>query len=386
MSEVPASEDGAPLGVYIHWPYCERICPYCDFNVVRDRGRSARAEALVEAIAADLEAQAALTGPMRLASVYFGGGTPSLMRPEAVGRLVELAGRLWSPEGALEVTLEANPTDAEVDRFAAFRAAGVNRLSLGVQALDDAALDFLKRNHDAAAAERAVATAVNTFPRVSLDLIYALPGRDEADWRATLRRAAELGTEHVSAYQLTIEHTTPFGRAVERGRMPSPDPDKGADLYEATVEALAALGFDAYEVSNFARGAAARSRHNLVYWRGEAYVGAGPGAHGRLTRDGARWATEAERGIEAYVQTVAETGTGFVRQERLSAQEALEERILMGLRVDEGVALADIAALGRVGALDPLVEGGWLSVADGRVRATPAGRLLLDRVSGELLA
>jgi putative oxygen-independent coproporphyrinogen III oxidase len=386
LTDLSASEDGAPLGVYIHWPYCERICPYCDFNVVRDRGRSAKAEALVEAIAADLEAQAALTGPMRLASVYFGGGTPSLMPPEAVARLVALARRLWAPEADLEVTLEANPTDAEVDRFSAFRAAGVNRLSLGVQALDDAPLEFLKRNHDAAAAERAVATAVKTVPRVSLDLIYALPGQGEAEWRATLARAAELGVEHVSAYQLTIEGTTPFGRAVARGRMPGPDPDRGADLYEATVAALAELGFDAYEVSNFARGTQARSRHNLVYWRGQAYVGAGPGAHGRLTLDGARWATEAERGIEAYVQKVAETGTGWAVREAFTPQETLEERILMGLRVDEGVALSDIAALDRLAALEPLVEGGWLMVEGDRVRATPAGRLLLDRVSGELLA
>ncbi len=376
----------APLGVYIHWPYCERICPYCDFNVVRDRGRSARAEALVEAIAADLEAQAALTGPMRLASIYFGGGTPSLMPPEAVARLVDLARRLWAPESELEVTLEANPTDAEVDRFEAFRAAGVNRLSLGVQALDDKALDFLKRNHDAAAAERAVATAVRVFPRVSLDLIYAMPGQGEADWRATLARAAELGTEHVSAYQLTIEATTPFGRAVERGRMPAPDSDRGADLYETTVAALGELGFDAYEVSNFARGPKARSRHNLVYWRGQAYVGAGPGAHGRLSLEGVRWATEAERGIETYVRQVAETGTGWAKREAFTPIETLEERILMGLRVDEGVALADIAALDRLAALEPLVADGWLSVGDGRVRATQAGRLLLDRVTGELLA
>ena len=380
------AEAGAPLGVYIHWPYCERICPYCDFNVVRDRGRSARAEALTAAIAADLRAQAALAGPGRLASIYFGGGTPSLMPPEAVGELIALARGLWTPAPDLEITLEANPTDAEIGRFRAFAEAGVNRLSLGVQALDDAALGLLKRNHDAAAALRAVETAVGVFPRVSLDLIYALPGQTAQAWTGTLRRATALGTEHVSAYQLTIEATTPFGRAVGRGQMAAPDADRGADLYETTIETLAGLGFDAYEVSNFAKGRAARSRHNLVYWRGEAYVGVGPGAHGRVVMDGARYATEAESGIEAYIRRVAETGTGWTRREPVAPSEVLEERILMGLRIDEGVALDDVAALGRLDALAPLTEGGWLTVDGGRVRATRAGRLLLDRVTGELLA
>jgi len=366
------AEAGAPLGVYIHWPYCERICPYCDFNVVRDRGRSARAEALTAAIAADLRAQAALAGPGRLASIYFGGGTPSLMPPEAVGELIALARGLWTPAPDLEITLEANPTDAEIGRFRAFAEAGVNRLSLGVQALDDAALGLLKRNHDAAAALRAVETAVGVFPRVSLDLIYALPGQTAQAWTETLRRATALGTEHVSAYQLTIEATTPFGRAVGRGQMAAPDADRGADLYETTIETLAGLGFDAYEVSNFAKGRAARSRHNLVYWRGEAYVGVGPGAHGRVVMDGARYATEAE--------------SGWTRREPVAPSEVLEERILMGLRIDEGVALDDVAALGRLDALAPLTEGGWLTVDGGRVRATRAGRLLLDRVTGELLA
>ena len=207
---------------------------------------------------------------MRLVSIYFGGGTPSLMAPDAVGELIALARRLWPPQAGLEVTLEANPTDAETGRLRAFADAGVNRLSLGVQALDDAELAFLKRNHAAAAARRAVETAAALFPQVSLDLIYALPGQNAAAWTARLREAAALGTHHISAYQLSVEPATPFGRMARRGTLPRPDPDLGADLYEATVETLVPLGFDAYEVSNFARGPAARSQPQpgLLAWRG----------------------------------------------------------------------------------------------------------------------
>ena len=376
----------APLGVYIHWPYCARICPYCDFNVVRDRGRSAQAAALAAAVAADLRAQAALSGPMRLVSIYFGGGTPSLMAPDAVGELIALAQRLWPPEAGLEVTLEANPTDAETGRLRAFADAGVNRLSLGVQALDDAELAFLKRNHDAAAARRAVETAAELFPQVSLDLIYALPGQNAAAWTARLREAAALGTHHISAYQLSVEPATPFGRMARRGTLPRPDPDLGADLYEATVEMLVPLGFDAYEVSNFARGPAARSRHNRVYWRGEAYVGVGPGAHGRLATGDRRLATEAEAGIDAYIARVDAEGTGWALSVPMTAVEVLEERVLMGLRTHEGIAWADLEALGRVAALAALLDEGWLTADAGRVCATPRGRLLLDSLTGRLLA
>jgi oxygen-independent coproporphyrinogen-3 oxidase len=254
----------SPLGVYIHWPYCARVCPYCDFNVVRDRGRKAEQAALVEAIARDLEAQAAITGPRRLVSVFFGGGTPSLMDPDAAGRLVALAKALWTPEPDLEVTLEANPTDAEAGRFAAFAAAGVDRLSLGVQALDDASLAFLGRNHDAAAARRAVEVAARTFPRLSLDLIYALPGQADAAWRDALASAVDLGAEHLSPYQLTIEAGTAFDRAVRRRAFAPAEPELAAVLYETTQAVLEPLGFEAYEVSNHARGVAARWRHNLI--------------------------------------------------------------------------------------------------------------------------
>jgi oxygen-independent coproporphyrinogen-3 oxidase len=373
-----------PLGLYIHWPYCARICPYCDFNVVRARGRTDEEAALVEAIAADMAAQAALIGPRTLVSIFFGGGTPSLMPPQAVARLIETARRLWSGENPVEITLEANPTDAEAGRFAAFRAAGVERLSLGVQAFDDADLAFLGRAHDGAETLRALETAAATFPRLSLDLIYALPGQDEPAWRDSLHRAADLGAEHISPYQLTIEAGTPFDRAVRRGRFTPANEERGASLYETTQSVLESLGFQAYEVSNHARGRAARARHNLVYWRGEDYVGVGPGAHGRLSRpDGVRLATEAEPRIAAYIARVRATGLGAT----LTAQSPLdraEERVLMGLRTDEGVALDELQPL-PLNALPGLVESGHLTVSGGRLAATPAGRLVLDHLVQRLV-
>ena len=385
MTDVPA-----PLGVYIHWPYCARICPYCDFNVVRDRGRSAAGEALVDSIAADLTAQAALMrasdADAELVSIYFGGGTPSLLHPDHVGRLIDLVRSLWHAADQVEVTLEANPADAGLARFEALAWAGVNRLSLGVQSFDDDALRFLKRDHGAAQAARALDLALASFPRVSLDLIYALPGQTPHEWARSLQAAAGLGAAHLSAYQLTLEPGTPFARAAQRGTLARIDGDLGADFYDVTVDTLAGAGFEAYEVSNFARGEDARSRHNLVYWRGESYVGAGPGAHGRLLLEGRRTATEAERGVDAYMARVARQGTGWRHQEPMAQADALEERILMGLRITDGVALADIARLGRSPALAPLLQDGWLTAEAGRVRTTRAGRLLLDSVTGALLA
>ncbi|MGZ8369743.1 MAG: radical SAM family heme chaperone HemW, partial [Caulobacteraceae bacterium] len=297
------------LAVYVHWPYCARICPYCDFNVVRDRGQ-AEQTALAKAIVADLKAHAERIGPRTLVSVFLGGGTPSLMQPEWAAEIVETARALWPTDGPVEVTLEANPTDAEAARFAAFADAGVQRLSLGVQALNDESLRFLGRNHGAAEAVRAAETAAAVFPRLSLDLIYALPGQTVADWTAELKAAVALGAEHISPYQLTIEAGTAFHRAVTRvAWAPSPE-GLAADLYDATQTVLEAAGFTAYEVSNHARGEAARSRHNLAYWRGEDYAGVGPGAHGRLTLNGARTATEAERGVGAYIAAVTERGVG----------------------------------------------------------------------------
>ena len=371
--------DGAPLGVYVHWPYCARICPYCDFNVVRERGQTAEQSALVEAILLDLRSQRALSGPRPLRSVFFGGGTPSLMRPEWVARILDEAARLWSPEPRLEVSLEANPTDAEAGKFGALATAGVDRLSMGVQSLDDAALTFLGRLHDAAEARRALREAARAFGRVSVDLIYALPGQTADAWAAQLAEVVALGPEHISPYQLTIEPGTAFDRAVRGRRWTPADPDRAADLFDVTQAVLSRAGFHAYEVSNHARGEAARSRHNLIYWQGHDYVGVGPGAHGRLTLDGVRHATLAAARPADYVAAAGRPGL-----EPLSAQERLEERLLLGLRVEDGVPMDELAGLDP-SRLASLADDGMLTVG-ARVRATPAGRLLLDRVTAELLA
>lgn len=374
------------LGVYVHWPYCSRICPYCDFNVVRDRGKTQEQADLADAIVADLIAQRELTGERQLLSIFFGGGTPSLMDPVQVARVIDTAKRLWSPVADLEISLEANPTDAEADRFAALADAGVQRLSLGVQALDDASLKALGRNHDAGAARRAIAAATRAFPRLSIDLIYARPGQTDAAWREELSEAIALGPEHVSPYQLTIEHGTAFDRAVGRGTLVVPDEDLAATLFETTQELLEAAGFDAYEVSNHARGEQARSRHNLVYWRGVDYVGVGPGAHGRLALPEGRAATVAHRAIKDYVAAVNTTGVGFER-EILTPQEAAEERLVLGLRIDDGVGFAEMAPLGLTPDLPKvrdLMETGLLADDRDRLRATRAGRLVLDRLTGAL--
>lgn len=376
--------DAPALGVYVHWPYCARICPYCDFNVFKAKGREGEAADLARAIVADLEAQAALTGPRELVSIFFGGGTPSLMDPAWAAEIIAAARRLWTPAGDLEVSLEANPTDAEAGRFAALVDAGVNRLSLGLQALDDAALKFLGRNHDAAEGRRAAEAAARAFPRLSLDLIYALPGQTPATWAQELRAAIDLGAEHLSPYQLTIEAGTAFDRAVRRGVFTPPAEGVAADLYDTTQAVLEAAGFEAYEVSNHARGTAARSRHNLVYWTGADYAGVGPGAHGRLTLGGVREATTAADRPADYIAAVSE---GRLAREALSPVEAAEERLLLGMRIAEGVPFADVAALG-LSPDHPAVRrmiGLGLAAEDARrLRATPAGRRVLDRLTSEL--
>ncbi|HEX4198372.1 MAG TPA: radical SAM family heme chaperone HemW [Caulobacteraceae bacterium] len=374
------------MAVYVHWPYCARICPYCDFNVVRARGGDQPA-ALGRAVLRDLAGQAAGLGPRRLSSIFFGGGTPSLMTPDQVGEIIAAARALWPGDQPVEITLEANPTDAEAGRFAGFADAGVNRLSLGVQSLDDAALAFLGRDHDAAQARRALAVARAAFEQVSIDLIYARPGQGAGDWARELADAVALGPSHVSPYQLTIEPGTAFARAVARGAMTPVDEDTAFALYETTQDLLSAAGFEAYEVSNHARGRAARSRHNLAYWRGWDYLGVGPGAHGRLSLAGGRVATTTARKAGDYIARVEATGVGVVDRSRLSPREAATERLLMGLRTDEGVAWSELAALGLTPdhpAVADLAEGGWLALAAGGVAATPKGRRVLDHVTGAL--
>lgn len=377
----------SPLGLYVHWPYCARICPYCDFNVVRDRGRKTEQAQLVEAILIDMRTQADLTGPRPLVSIFFGGGTPSLMEPDAVARIIAQAKILWPSQGALEISLEANPTDAERERFEGFAKAGVERLSLGLQSLDDASLKLLGRNHGADEALRAARTARDIFARLSVDLIYALPEQSPQAWAAELAAAADLGADHISPYQLTIENGTAFDRAVRRGALVPPDDELGAVLYETTQTVLSQRGFEGYEVSNHAKGQAARSRHNLIYWRGEDYVGVGPGAHGRITVEGQRVATFAAPKIGDYRDQVEATGLGWESEQVLSPQEQAEERLLAGLRIDEGVSFNDLAALD----LTPdhhrvvqLAELGLITTHGNRLCATPQGRALLDAVTSVL--
>jgi oxygen-independent coproporphyrinogen-3 oxidase len=301
--------------------------------------------------------------------------------------VIECARTLFPPRDDIEITLEANPTDAEAGRFAALSDAGINRLSMGVQALDDASLQALGRNHSAGEARRAVAVAARAFPRLSIDLIYARPDQSVAEWTDELKQALDMGFEHVSPYLLTIEPTTAFGRAFARGTLVPPDEDLAAELYEATQSVLETAGFEAYEVSNHARGVAARSAHNLHVWRGGDYVGVGPGAHGRLTLDGARTATVAHRGIADYIANVG-AGAPWVERETQSLDEAAEERILLGLRTVEGVAVTDLAALNLSpdeGRLADLLDDGFLERAGDRIAATAKGRPVLDAILKALL-
>ncbi|GBF56698.1 oxygen-independent coproporphyrinogen-III oxidase-like protein YqeR [Candidatus Phycosocius bacilliformis] len=373
------------LGLYIHWPYCAAICPYCDFNVYRARG--ADTAPLVDAILADLAYWRAQTGPRPLASLFFGGGTPSLMDPADVARVIETADRLWDLEASVEISLEANPTDAEAARFADLRAAGVERLSLGVQALDDPSLKALGRFHSAAEAMAAADLARQLFPRLSIDLIYARQDQTLAAWQDELMRALALNPDHVSPYQLTIEPGTAFARAAARGRLKVPDPDLAADFYTLTQDVLEGVGFDAYEVSNHARGHDNRSRHNLLYWRSQDWIGVGPGAHGRLGWGGERRASKALDRPRDYVDQVTARGHAIDELETLSPEAVRDEFWLMGLRLQDGLPLADAP---RPALSDNKIrrnlEHGWMWQSDTHLGLTAQGRLLADAVIGDLLA
>ncbi len=388
---LPAGDDDAGFGVYIHWPFCLAKCPYCDFNShVRDRVDERRWRA---ALMAEIDHAAAQAPGRTVTSVFFGGGTPSLMAPETVAALIERVARRWSLANNAEITLEANPTSVEAGRFAGYRAGGVNRVSLGVQSLNDDALRFLGRRHDAAQARRAVETARATFPRLSFDLIYARPEQTAAAWRAELGEAVKLAADHLSVYQLTIERGTPFHARARRGTLVALGDDTAADLYDTTHEMLEAAGLPAYEISNHA-APGAWSRHNLTYWRASDYVGIGPGAHGRLTTARRVVATRQISSPERWLAAVERRGHGGRERVRLSTGERAREVILMGLRLREGVPRARFRA--RTGQsletalvserLGPLVDGGLIEFDAAGLRATPRGWRVLDSVLAALVA
>jgi putative oxygen-independent coproporphyrinogen III oxidase len=378
-----------PLAVYIHWPFCRSKCPYCDFNShVRDGIDTAR---WTRALLVDLDHHAELVPGREVGSVFFGGGTPSLMPPETVAALLERVHSRWAVTPDLEVTLEANPNSAEVGRFRDFAAAGVNRLSLGVQALDPAALRMLGRAHDRGEAIAAIEHARASFPRFSFDLIYARPDQSLAAWRRELDEALTLTGDHLSLYQLTIEHGTAFATLERRGELLVPAEEDAAALFETTQERLAAHGLPAYEISNHARPGAA-CRHNLAYWRYRDYVGVGPGAHGRLTRGDVKCATQQARAPERWLAAVEKAGTGIEEMAAIDRDSAVEEMLMMGLRLTEGVSRTRLEhAAGRDAEalfgdnLAPLVEGGFLTLDRERLAATAAGQQRLNAVLTALL-
>ena len=370
-----------PTGLYVHWPYCARVCPYCDFNVTRARGVDEAAWGA--AFADDLVHLRDRFGPRPLVSLYLGGGTPSLMSAALIGTVTEAADRVFGLAPGAEVTLEANPDDVDAAALAGWRAANVNRLSLGVQSFDDGQLAFLGRNHDGAAARRAVEATLAAFDRSTFDLIYALPGEGVEAWSARLSDALGMGPRHLSLYQLTIEPGTAFARAVERGAWTPPGEALDADLYEATAAVTAAAGLPPYEVSSYA-APGHRAVHNALYWQGADWLAIGPGAHGRITTPTGRVATEGARGITAYVDAApAERLT----EAALTPDEVLTEAVSGGLRMTDGLEAARLgpAATAVLAAAAPLAADGLLALEGGRIAATSAGRLVLDAVTAALL-
>ena len=374
------------FGVYVHWPFCLSKCPYCDFNS-HVRHAPVDEARFVRAFAREIETTAARVPGREVTSIFLGGGTPSLMQPQTVGAVLDAIGKHWHVARDVEVTLEANPTSVEATRFRGYRAAGVNRVSLGVQALDDASLKALGRLHTAREALDAVAIARSAFDRYSFDLIYARPDQTPRMWADELKQAISEAAEHLSLYQLTIEEGTPFFGLHAAGKLQTPDEATSRALYDVTQEVCAREGLPAYEISNHAR-AGAECKHNLVYWRGEEYAGIGPGAHGRLDIDGVRHATATERRPEAWLLNVEERGHGVVTDDSLNSEERADEFLLMGLRLAEGIDPKRYAQLsGRK--LDPhriamLREEGAIAVdADGRLRVTKSGFSVLDAVGPE---
>jgi oxygen-independent coproporphyrinogen-3 oxidase len=377
------------FGVYVHWPFCLSKCPYCDFNS-HVRHVAIDEQRYVRAFAREIAATAERIGSRTVSTIFMGGGTPSLMQPATVAAILDAVGRHWTIAPDVEVTLEANPTSVEATRFRGYRAAGVNRVSLGVQALDDASLKELGRLHSAQEALDAVKIARAAFERYSFDLIYARPRQTPEAWRAELNRAIDEAAEHLSLYQLTIEQETPFATLHAAGKLVIPDDDHARALYDMTQEVSAARGLPAYEISNHARPGA-ECRHNLVYWRYHEYAGIGPGAHGRLVIDGTRHATSTEKRPESWLMRVEANGHGVVNDEVLTRGEQADEFLLMGLRLAEGIHPERYAAFAghpldaaRIATLD--AQGMVEATPDGHLRVTRAGFPVLDAVVADLAA
>ena len=381
------SADEAGFGVYVHWPFCAAKCPYCDFNS-HVRHKPVDQPRFTAAFLRELETTRERSGPREVSSIFLGGGTPSLMEPATVGAVLDAIARLWTLAPNAEITLEANPSSVEADRFRGYRAAGVNRVSLGVQALNDKDLRFLGRLHNVDEALYAIRLAREIFPRMSFDLIYARPGQTPEAWAEELKQAIGYAADHLSLYQLTIEEGTAFYGLYRAGKIAIPDPDHAADLYDVTQAVTAAHGLPAYEVSNHARPGA-ESRHNLIYWRYGQYVGVGPGAHGRFIENGQRIVTFTEKVPESWLDLVERQGTGVVGGETLTRSEEADEFLLMGLRLVEGIDLDRYERLsGHALAPDRvrvLLDERFVEpVGNSRLRATPAGMVVLDALVADL--
>ncbi|MDV2966821.1 radical SAM family heme chaperone HemW [Nitratireductor aquimarinus] len=375
------------FGIYLHWPFCAAKCPYCDFNS-HVRHQPVDQERFAAAFERELATMRARTGPRTVTSIFLGGGTPSLMEPRTVEALLDAVAANWNVPDGIEVTLEANPSSVEADRFRGYRAAGVNRVSLGVQALNDRDLKFLGRLHNVEEALKAIGLARETFPRLSFDLIYARPGQSEEAWAEELKQAIGHAADHLSLYQLTIEEGTRFQLLHAAGKLDMPDGDHAARLYEITQEVTATHGLPAYEISNHARPGA-ESRHNLVYWRYGEYVGVGPGAHGRFIENGRRHVTFTEKMPETWLERVETKGHGVIGGEVLTHDEEADEFLLMGLRLVEGIDLPRYEALsGRAlsnSRIAVLQEEGLVEpIGNTRLRATPQGMIVLDAVVADL--
>ncbi len=390
MSDHTRSGDSGSwrFGVYVHWPYCAAICPYCDFNVYRDRGEDR--SGLIAAVIADIQGWRERVGARQVESIFLGGGTPSRLEASAIAKILHAIDDAWGIVADAEISLEANPEDISPPLVEAMAAVGVTRLSLGMQALDDTALKSLGRWHTADDSRRAAETALSQFTNVSLDLIYAREGQSLSGWEVELRAAAGIGAHHLSLYQLTIEPGTPFANQVRRGSLCPPNDDQAADFYELTQSLCDELGYPSYEISNHARSKSAQSRHNRLYWECQEWAGVGPGAHGRYWRDGRRCATEAHRRPEAYCDAVGTSGWGVVNSEVLTTNQCAQEFLLMGLRLSEGVSLVRYGQIAPAPLCEQAIaqlSGAGLIVVNGdRLSVARHARALTERIAAELMS